>query len=85
MNKKLRNAELKQFAYNIIRYNQKENLDAESFLQTAFCEWFSGKKENIAKNYSVLPKDSLVSKDGVEADLEGLRSSLRKSHTSILI
>ena len=26
------------------------------------------KKENIAKNYSVLPKDSLVSKEGVEAD-----------------
>lgn len=68
-----------------IRYNQKEYLNAESFLQTAFGEWFSGKKENIAKNYSMLPKDSLVSKDGVEADLEGLRSSLRKSHTSILI
>ena len=73
LNKKLRNAEVKQFVYNIIRYNGKENLDAESFLQTAFCEWFSGKKENIAKNYSVLPKDSLVSKDGVEADLERLR------------
>ena len=64
LNKKLRNAELKQFVTNIIRYNGKENLDAESFLQTAFCEWFSGKKENIAKNYSVLPKDSLVSKEG---------------------
>lgn len=73
LNKKLRNAEVKQFVYNIIRYNGKENLDAESFLQTAFCEWFSGKKENIAKNYSVLPKDSLVSKDGVEADIERLR------------
>lgn len=73
LNKKLRNAEVKQFVYNIIRYNGKENLDAESFLQTAFCEWFSGKKENIAKNYSVLPKDSLVSKEGVEADLERLR------------
>ena len=75
LNKKLRNAELKQFVTNIIRYNEKENLDAESFLQTAFCEWFSGKKENIAKNYSVLPKDSLVSKDGVEADLERLRKT----------
>ena len=64
LNKKLRNAELKQFVYNIIRYNGKENLDAESFLQTAFCEWFSGKKENIAKNYSMLPKASLVSKEG---------------------
>lgn len=73
LNKKLRNAELKQFVYNIIRYNGKENLYAESFFQTAFCEWFSGKKENIAKNYSVLPKDSLVSKDGVEADLLNLR------------
>ena len=72
LNKKLRNAELKQFVTNIIRYN-KNNLDGDSFLQTAFCEWFSGKKENIAKNYSVLPKDSLVSKDGVEADLERLR------------
>ena len=77
LNKKLRNAELKQFVTNIIRYNGKENLDAESFLQTAFCEWFSDKKENIAKNYSMLPKDSLVSKDGVEADLE----RLHKSHT----
>ena len=73
LNKKLRNAELKQFVTNIIRYNKKDNLDGDSFLQTAFCEWFSGKKENIAKNYSVLPKDSLVSKDGVEADLERLR------------
>ena len=72
LNKKLRNAELKQFVTNIIRYNEKDNLDGDSFLQTAFGEWFSGKKENIAKNYSVLPKDSLVSKEGVEADLERL-------------
>ena len=78
LNKKLRNAELKQFVTNIIiRYNKKDNLDGDSFLQTAFGEWFSGKKENIAKNYSMLPKDSLVSKDGVEADLE----RLHKSHT----
>jgi hypothetical protein len=60
----LRNAEDKQFVYNIIRYNEKENLDAELFLQTAFGEWFSGKKEGISKNYNVLPKDSLVSKEG---------------------
>ena len=77
LNKKLRNAELKQFVTNIIRYNEKENLDAESFLQTAFGEWFSGKKENIAKNYSMLPKDSLVSKDGVEADLKRLRKDIQ--------
>ena len=73
LNKKLRNAEIKQFVYNIIRYNEKENLDAELFLQTAFGEWFSGKKENISKNYNVLPKDSLVSKEGLQADLERLR------------
>ena len=73
LNKKLRNAEITQFVYNIIRYNEKENLDAELFLQTAFSEWFSGKKENISKNYNVLPKDSLVSKDGVKEDLERLR------------
>ena len=73
LNKKLRNAEIKQFVYNIIRYNEKENLDAELFLQTAFGEWFSGKKENISKNYNVLPKDSLVTKEGVEADLVRLR------------
>ena len=73
LNKKLRNAELKQFVTNIIKYNGKDYLDGDSFLQTAFGEWFSGKKENIAKNYSVLPKDSLVSKDGVEADLDRLR------------
>lgn len=73
LNKKLRNAELKQFVTNIIRYNKKDNLDGDSFLQTAFGECFSGKKENIAKIYSVLPKDSLVSKDGVEADIERLR------------
>lgn len=74
LNKKLRNPELKQFVSNIMKYNQKENLDGDSFLQTAFGEWFSGKKENIAKNYSVLPKDSLVSKDGLEADLVRLRN-----------
>lgn len=77
LNKKLRNAEVKQFVTNIMKYNQKEeNLDGDSFLQTAFGEWFSGKKENISKNYSVLPKDSLVSKDGVEADLERLRKRI---------
>ena len=82
LNKKLRNAELKQFVTNIIKYNKKDNLDGDSFLQTAFCEWFSGKKENIAKNYSVLPKDSLVSKEGVEVDLECLRKTLtKKEHT----
>ena len=68
LNKKLRNAEIKQFLLNIIRYNEK-NLDAELFLQTAFGERSSGKKENITKNYNVLPKDSLISKEGVEADL----------------
>ena len=78
LNKKLRNAELKQFVSNIIRYNGKDYLDGDSFLQTAFCEWFSGKKENIAKNYSVLPKDSLVSKEGVEADLINLRKLISK-------
>ena len=78
LNKKLRNAELKQFVTNIIRYNKKDNLDGDSFLQTAFCEWFSGKKENIAKNYSVLPKDSLVSKDGLEVDLERLCKELHR-------
>lgn len=83
LNKKLRNAELKQFVTNIIRYNGKDNLDGDSFLQTAFCEWFSGKKENIAKNYSVLPKDSLVSKDGVEADLECLRKLIGKDGNQV--
>ena len=78
LNKKLRNAELKQFVTNIIRYNEKDNLDGDSFLQTAFGEWFSGKKENIAKSYSMLPKDSLVSKDGVEADLINLRKLISK-------
>ena len=79
LNKKLRNAELKQFVTNIIRYARKDYLDGDSFLQTAFCEWFSGKKENIAKNYSVLPKDSLMSKDGVEVDLLDLRGRVRKN------
>ena len=79
LNKKLRNAELKQFVTNIIKYNGKDNLDGDSFLQTAFCEWFSGKKENIAKNYSVLPKDSLVSKEGVEADLVVLKNIVTKN------
>jgi hypothetical protein len=50
----------------------------DSFLQITFGEWFSGKKENIAKNYSVLPKDSLVSKDGVETDLVNLRKLISK-------
>ena len=83
LNKKLRNAELKQFVTNIIRYNGKDYLDGDSFLQTAFCEWFSGKKENIAKNYSVLPKDSLVSKEGVEADLEHLRKLVGKDANKV--
>lgn len=49
LNKKLRNAELKQFVTNIVRYNGKDNLDAGLFLQTAFCEWFSGKKEKYCQ------------------------------------
>lgn len=73
-NKNLRNAELKQFALNIVKYNRKENLDVESYLMTVFGDWFTGKKENISKNYNVLPKDSIVSKDGVEADLEKLHN-----------
>lgn len=73
LNKNLRNSELKQFALNIVKYNRKENLDVESYLMTVFGEWFTGKKENISKNYNTLPKDSLVSKDGVEEDLELLR------------
>ena len=76
LNKKLRNVELKIFVTNIIRYIEKDNLDGDSFLQTALCEWFSGKKENIAKNNSVLPKDSLVSKEGVKADLERLQKDM---------
>lgn len=71
-----RNAELKQFVINIVNYNQKENLDSIHFLMTYFPDWFTGKRENISKNYNVLPKDSLVSKDGVEADLERLHSML---------
>ena len=73
-NKKLRNAELWQFAKNIVKYNQKGNLDVELYLTTRFGGWFTGNKENFAKNYSVLPKDSLVSKDGVEVDLMRLRA-----------
>ena len=52
-NKNLRNAELKQFALNIVKYNRKENLDVESYLMTVFGDWFTGKKENISKNYNI--------------------------------
>lgn len=76
LNKNLRNSELKQFALNIVKYNRKENLDVESYLMTVFGEWFTGKKENISKNYNVLPKDSIVSKDGVEEDLELLQNEI---------
>ena len=72
-NKNLRNAELKQFVINILHYNQKENYDYVNFLMTYFCDWFTGKRDNILKNYNVLPKDSLISKEGLEADLERLR------------
>lgn len=72
-NKNLRNSELKQYTINIVKYNRKENLDIESYLMIVFGEWFTGKKENISKNYNVLPKDSLVSKEGVEVDLEQLQ------------
>ena len=75
-NKNLRNAELKQFALNIVKYNRKENLDVESYLMTVFGDWFTGKKENISKNYNVLPKYSIVSKDGVEEDLELLQNEI---------
>lgn len=75
-NKNLRNAELKQFALNIVKYNRKENLDVESYLMIVFGDWFTGKKENISKNYNVLPKDSIVSKDGVEEDLELLQNEI---------
>lgn len=75
-NKNLRNAELKQFALNIVKYNRKENLDVESYLMTVFGDWFTGKKENISKNYNVLPKDSIVSKDGVEEYLELLQNEI---------
>lgn len=75
-NKNIRNAELKQFVANIITYNKKENLDSVRFLKTYFCDWFTGKRENIQKNYNVLPKDSLVSKEGLEADLESLRANV---------
>ena len=85
LNKKLRNPEIKQFVNNIIRYNEKENLDAELFLQTAFGEWFSGKKENISKNYNDLPKDSLVSKEGVEADILNLRKMVGKKKEQIQV
>lgn len=71
-NKNIRNAELKQFVANIVSYNKKENLDSVYFLMTYFCDWFTGKRENIQKNYNVLPKDSLVSKEGLEADLNRL-------------
>lgn len=74
-NKNLRNAELKQFVINILHYNQKENYDYVNFLMTYFCDWFTGKRENILKNYNVLPKDSLISKEGLEADLERLRKA----------
>lgn len=79
LNKKLHDAELKQFVNNIIRYHEEENLNADSFLQTEFGKWFCGKKENISKNYSMLPKDSLVSKDSVEADLTVLKNLVRKN------
>jgi len=56
LNKKLRNAEIKQFVYNIIRYNEKENLDAELFLQTAFGEWFNGKKRTSPRTTTSFQK-----------------------------
>lgn len=64
------------FKLQFLNYNQKENYDFTNFLMTYFCDWFTGKRENILKNYNVLPKDSLVSKDGLEADLERLRTMI---------
>ncbi len=76
-NKKLRNAELKYLVNNIVKHNEKEHLDVELFLQTVFGEWFKVKdKGNISKNYNVLPKDSCVSKEGLEADMDRLRCML---------
>lgn len=76
-NKKLRNAEIKYLVNNIVKHNEKEHLDVELFLQTVFGEWFKVKdKGNISKNYNVLPKDSCISKEGLEADMDRLRCML---------
>ncbi|APW32605.1 hypothetical protein BWX39_08170 [Prevotella intermedia ATCC 25611 = DSM 20706] len=53
-------------------HTQKENFYVNFFLLTAFGGCFSRKKENIAKNTPILLKDSMVSKDSVEVDLERL-------------
>lgn len=42
--------------------SKKDSLDGDSFLQTTYGEWLCSKKNN-AKNYSVLPKDSKLSKE----------------------
>lgn len=77
-NKKLRNSELKQFVTNIIRYNNRSNLDRDSFLLIVFCEWFKCKKENIGKNYKNLPSDSLVKDCEVEAEIKRLSETIDK-------
>ncbi len=76
-NKKLRNAELKQFVTNIINYNEKKYLNSNLFLKIIFGEWFTGEIKNISHNTSNLPKDSLVSKDGLEADLVRFRKMIQ--------
>ena len=69
--------------FRIIRYSKKDNLDGDSFLQTAFEEWFCDQKENSIQNYSMQSKDSLVLKDGVDADLMNLRKMVVKNENIV--
>ena len=82
-NPKIRNSELKCFVQNIIKYNNKK-LDGISFLQTAFGEYFKSSRNTIDSNFNTLPKNSMVSKEGLEADLKRFREMIsiknKKNH-----
>lgn len=70
---KILNNQKNDIGFRKKKQTEIDNLYGDTFLQSAFGECFRGLIEDIAKNYSVLPKESLVSKEGVEADLERLR------------
>ena len=66
---KILNNQKNDIGFRKKRQTDIDNLYGDTFLQSAFGECFRGLIENIAKNYSVLSKDILISKEGVEVDV----------------
>lgn len=66
---KILNNQKNDIGFRKKRQTEIDNLYGDTFLKSAFGECFRGLIEDIAKNYSVLSKDILISKEGVEVDV----------------